>query len=250
MTDMRAFVIRKSGGPEQLVLEEVARPVARDGWVLIRNRAFGLNRSEWFTRRGDSPSVVFPRVLGIECVGEVAAAPGSDLLPGMRVAAMMGVGGVFELEGDFLAEINAVVNLDGDELFTPETIETFIIGDDGKFLRNEDGSLQVGTVTIESGFKLALSGKLILLSALELEGSFEFAISLTRIQIIVNARLKLDPIGEIEASGAIRIDSDGLVFHASLTVDVGFGADIGLSFNVTAFAAVNTTASYFRWQYQ
>jgi NADPH2:quinone reductase len=90
MTNMRAFVIRKAGGPEQLVLEEVARPAPRDGWVLIRNRAFGLNRSEWFTRRGDSPSVVFPRVLGIECVGEVVAAPGSDLLPGMRVAAMMG----------------------------------------------------------------------------------------------------------------------------------------------------------------
>jgi NADPH:quinone reductase len=90
MTRMRAFVIRKAGGPEQLVLEDVARPAARDGWVLIRNRAFGLNRSEWFTRRGDSPSVVFPRVLGIECVGEVVAAPGSDLLPGTRVAAMMG----------------------------------------------------------------------------------------------------------------------------------------------------------------
>lgn len=90
MTRMRAFVIRKAGGPEQLVLEDVAIPAARDGWVLIRNRAFGLNRSEWFTRRGDSPSVAFPRVLGIECVGEVVAAPASDLLPGTPVAAMMG----------------------------------------------------------------------------------------------------------------------------------------------------------------
>ena len=68
----------------------MARPLPRDGWVLIRNRAFGLNRSEWFTRRGESPSVEFPRVLGIECVGEVVAAPGSDLTAGFRVAAMMG----------------------------------------------------------------------------------------------------------------------------------------------------------------
>ncbi len=87
---MRAYVIREAGGPERLALEEVARPEPRDGWVLIRNRAFGLNRSEWFTRRGDSPSVAFPRVLGIECVGEVAEAPASDLQPGTRVAAMMG----------------------------------------------------------------------------------------------------------------------------------------------------------------
>ena len=57
---------------------------------MIQNRAFGLNRSEWFTRRGQSPTVQFPRVLGIECVGEVVSAPGSDLSRGMRVAAMMG----------------------------------------------------------------------------------------------------------------------------------------------------------------
>ena len=90
LTMMRAFVIAEPGGAEKLELREVPRPTPRDGWVLIRNRAFGLNRSEWFTRRGDSPSVQFPRVLGIECVGEVVAAPGSGLPSGLRVAAMMG----------------------------------------------------------------------------------------------------------------------------------------------------------------
>lgn len=87
---MRAYVISEPGGPEKLELKEVAKPTARSGWVLIRNRAFGLNRSEWFTRRGDSPSVSFPRVLGIECVGEVVDAPDDDLKPGQTVAAMMG----------------------------------------------------------------------------------------------------------------------------------------------------------------
>jgi NADPH:quinone reductase len=87
---MRAYVISEPGGPEKLVLKEIPRPLPRDGWVLIRNRAFGLNRSEWFTRRGESPSVQFPRVLGIECAGEVVAAPGSILPTGQRVVAMMG----------------------------------------------------------------------------------------------------------------------------------------------------------------
>ena len=57
---MRAYVIEAPGGAEALELREVPRPQERPGWVLIRVKAFGLNRSEWFTRRGESPSVRFP----------------------------------------------------------------------------------------------------------------------------------------------------------------------------------------------
>ena len=87
---MKAWVIHKAGGPEQFQLEDVEAPKPREGWALIRIRAFGLNRSEWFTRIGDSPTVRFPRVLGIECVGEIVDAGGLDLEPGATVAAMMG----------------------------------------------------------------------------------------------------------------------------------------------------------------
>ena len=90
MDMMRAFVISEPGGPEKLELKALKRPRAKPGWVLIRNRAFGLNRSEWFTRRGDSPAVRFPRVLGIECVGEVVTAPDTNLVAGQKVAAIMG----------------------------------------------------------------------------------------------------------------------------------------------------------------
>lgn len=87
---MKAWMIREAGGPEQFRLEDIETPVPRPGWALIRIRAFGLNRSEWFTRRGDSPTVKFPRVLGIECVGEIVDAGGLDLAPGASVAAIMG----------------------------------------------------------------------------------------------------------------------------------------------------------------
>jgi len=87
---MQAWIIRQPGGPEQFSLEEIEVPRPKDGWTLIRVRAFGLNRSEWFTRRGDSPSVTFPRVLGIECVGEVVDSGGQNLAAGTPVAAMMG----------------------------------------------------------------------------------------------------------------------------------------------------------------
>lgn len=88
---MKAIVVESPGGPEVLQIREVPLPEPRTGWVLIAIEAFGLNRAELFTRAGASgPAVRFPRIIGIECVGTVAAAPGSTLVPGQKVAAMMG----------------------------------------------------------------------------------------------------------------------------------------------------------------
>ena len=87
---MKAIRVHRPGGPEVLEIEELPRPEPRAGWVRIRVRAFGLNRSEMYTRQGHSPSVQFPRVLGIECVGIVDDAGGTDLSIGQTVAALMG----------------------------------------------------------------------------------------------------------------------------------------------------------------
>lgn len=70
--------------------------------MLIRVRAFGINRSELFTRQGHSPSVTFPRVLGIEAVGTVEAAPGGEFttaaLPTGVCLTAYHVGKVFHLD--------------------------------------------------------------------------------------------------------------------------------------------------------
>lgn len=87
---MKAAVLEAPGPPEALRLRQIPRPEPRSGWVLIRVRAFGLNRSELFTRQGHSPSVKLPRVLGIEAVGEVVSAPDSGFEPGQTVATAMG----------------------------------------------------------------------------------------------------------------------------------------------------------------
>ncbi|KAH7080143.1 chaperonin 10-like protein [Paraphoma chrysanthemicola] len=87
---MRAIVIRTPGGPEALKLERIPVPIPQAGQVLIRIKAFGLNRSEIFTRQGHSPSVQFPRVLGIEAVGVVAACPGGEFSKDDVVATAMG----------------------------------------------------------------------------------------------------------------------------------------------------------------
>ncbi len=49
---MKAAVIREAGGPEVLKIESYPVPQPEDGQVLIQVKAFGLNRSELFTRQG------------------------------------------------------------------------------------------------------------------------------------------------------------------------------------------------------
>jgi NADPH:quinone reductase-like Zn-dependent oxidoreductase len=90
MKTMRAAVCIRAGGPEVLDIRELPVPAAREGWSLVEIKGTGLNRSELRTRQGYSPSVRFPRVLGIECVGIVAASTDPALPDGMTVAAVMG----------------------------------------------------------------------------------------------------------------------------------------------------------------
>jgi NADPH:quinone reductase-like Zn-dependent oxidoreductase len=87
---MRAAVIYEPGGSDVLKVEARPVPTPQPGWVLIRVRAFGLNRSELFTRQGHSPNVEFPRILGIEAVGIVEEAPAGEFRPGQTVATAMG----------------------------------------------------------------------------------------------------------------------------------------------------------------
>lgn len=87
---MRAAVMHEVGPPSVLKIQSWAKPTPAPGQVLIRVRAFGLNRSEMFTRQGHSPGVKFPRVLGIEATGVVESAPSTPFQPGDIVATCMG----------------------------------------------------------------------------------------------------------------------------------------------------------------
>jgi NADPH:quinone reductase-like Zn-dependent oxidoreductase len=87
---MKAAVLHEAGRPEVLKIEGLAIPKPKNGEVLIRVKAFGLNRSELFTRQGHSPNVKFPRVLGIEAVGLAEEAPGGEFHKGEILATAMG----------------------------------------------------------------------------------------------------------------------------------------------------------------
>ena len=150
---MRAYVIHAAGGPDALQLETIPDPTPRQDWVLIDVRAFGLNRSEWFTRRGASASVEFPRVLGIECVGEVLDSGDTDLAPGTRVAALMGGMGR-EFDGSY-AEMTLVPR---DSVFAIQSdLPWSHFGALPEMLQTSHGSLHQG-LEIREGETLLIRG--------------------------------------------------------------------------------------------
>ena len=90
MSLMKAVVLEAPGPPEALQVREVPIPTPSRGEVLIKVAAFGVNRSELHTRLGLAEGVEFPRILGIEATGTVAASPGGEFQLGQQVATMMG----------------------------------------------------------------------------------------------------------------------------------------------------------------
>jgi NADPH:quinone reductase-like Zn-dependent oxidoreductase len=87
---MKAVVLEKPCNAEELSVSEVPIPKVKPGWVLVKIKAFGINRSEIFTRQGDSPSVKLPRIIGIECVGQIEDPSDSSFQKGQRIVSMMG----------------------------------------------------------------------------------------------------------------------------------------------------------------
>ena len=87
---MKAVKIYQASGPEQLIYQDVSTPDIKEGWSLVKIKGFGINHSEIFTREGKSPSVQFPRIWGIECVGEVAQSSTPALAVGQKVVSIMG----------------------------------------------------------------------------------------------------------------------------------------------------------------
>lgn len=69
---MKAICVRKTGGPEVLVLEELPDPVAGDGQLVVRLRAAGVNPVDVYIRsaaQGRDP--VLPYVPGMDGAGVV-----------------------------------------------------------------------------------------------------------------------------------------------------------------------------------
>src|SRR6266853_2943689 len=153
MTTMKAAVIHEAGGPEVFKIASLAIPKPKNGDVLIRVKAFGLNRSELFTRQGHSPNVKFPRVLGIEAVGLVEAAPGGEFHQGDIAATAMGGMGR-EFDGGY-AEYTCVPATQVQVIKTDLAWET--LGAIPEMLQTAWGSL-FKSLRLEKGERLLIRG--------------------------------------------------------------------------------------------
>ena len=150
---MRAVVLDGPGPAEALVIRERPIPVPRPGQVLIRVRAFGLNRSELHTRLGLADGVTFPRVPGIEAVGEVVHSPGGEFSAGQKVVTLMGgMGRVFD--GGY-AEYTCVPA--GQVIPFESDLPWPIIGAVPEMLQTAHGSLTIG-LDIQPGQSLLIRG--------------------------------------------------------------------------------------------
>jgi NADPH2:quinone reductase len=150
---MRAVVLDGPGPAESLVIREKVIPVPQPGQVLIRVRAFGLNRSELHTRLGLAEGVTFPRVPGIEAVGEVVNSPGGEFRAGQKVVTLMGgMGRVFD--GGY-AEYTCVPA--GQVVAFESELPWSVIGAIPEMLQTAHGSLAIG-LDIQPGQSLLIRG--------------------------------------------------------------------------------------------
>ena len=100
---MRAVTIHQYGGADNLVVEEVPRPEAGPGEVLIRQHYAGINYADVYMREGlyrgqHTYGTEVPFTLGLEGAGEVEAVGEgvTRFTPGMRVGYCLGKAGYAE----------------------------------------------------------------------------------------------------------------------------------------------------------
>lgn len=109
---MRAVILRETGSPEVLRLEDVERPEPGDGGVLIRVRAASVNPADWKFRRGFIPKPL-PAVLGVDVSGTVEVSRAEGFSEGDAVFGVAASGGYAEFataSGSVIAEKPAGVS--------------------------------------------------------------------------------------------------------------------------------------------
>ncbi len=78
---MQAARISGQGGVDKITIEEIPRPVPKDGEVLVKVRAAGMNPIDWKMRKFSMPgrSMPFPYTAGLDFAGTVEeVGPGGD----------------------------------------------------------------------------------------------------------------------------------------------------------------------------
>ncbi len=70
---MKAIILYEHGGPEVLQVEDIPMPIPKDGEILVKNRAIGVNFVDTQHRAGQNYPVRLPLIPGTEAAGIVEA---------------------------------------------------------------------------------------------------------------------------------------------------------------------------------
>ena len=151
---MRAVSLTHPGPPSVLKVSAHPVPTPKSGELLIQIKAFGLNRSELFTRQGLSPNVKLPRILGIEATGVVASCPGGEFTEGETVMTCMGGLGR-EVDGGY-AEYT-LVRADFARAIEPRGLGWEVLGGLPEMLQTAWGALN-RTLKLEEGERVLIRG--------------------------------------------------------------------------------------------
>lgn len=89
---MKAVVIENTCSAEEMIIKDIEIPKVKSGWVLVKVKAFGINRSEimFRSKEAEATYINLPRVPGIECVGLIENPSDSHFQKGDKVIALMG----------------------------------------------------------------------------------------------------------------------------------------------------------------
>lgn len=90
-----AIVLRRHGGPEELILEQVPLAAPGPGEILLRHSAINVNFHDTYVRTGQYRTLDLPGIPGLDAVGVVEAIGPDveDLAPGDRIAWISGAYG-------------------------------------------------------------------------------------------------------------------------------------------------------------
>ena len=131
---MRAIQIQKPGAPEVLQLNNVMKPSAKKGEVIIKNELIGLNYVDTYYRNGSYAGPILPFIPGMEGVGTIAEVGEGvqNIKIGSRVAYAMQLGSYAEFTA---VPLNRVYGLPEDISFEC-AIAHFLQGMTSVFLSN------------------------------------------------------------------------------------------------------------------
>jgi len=194
---MRAIVIDHFGpGLDSLVIKDMPEPEPKPGYVVIEEKAFGINHAEMHMRKGEWAEAA--EISGIECVGIVKSCPGGEFAVGSKVAALMGGLGR-TINGSYAEYTRAPVT-------GVAPIESDLPWED---LAAIPESYATAWTCLFRNLELTKGQTLVIRGAMSAFGQAALNMAVDAGAKVIGTTRRLDNSGKLEALGAQRLEVEG-----------------------------------------